>query len=50
MIVAEAQLTRRYFGTSPVHTIPSFTYSRLVQLKHIQLCPHARRHPSHEYK
>ncbi|VUZ50149.1 unnamed protein product [Hymenolepis diminuta] len=34
MIVAEAPLARRYFGTSPVHTIPSFSYNRPVQLKH----------------
>ncbi|VUZ51127.1 unnamed protein product [Hymenolepis diminuta] len=34
MVVAEAQLTRRCFGSSPVHTIPSFSFNRPVQLKH----------------
>ncbi|KAM3183954.1 hypothetical protein ACTXT7_009323 [Hymenolepis weldensis] len=34
MVVAEAQLIQRYFGTSPVHAIPSSSYNRPVQLKH----------------
>ncbi|KAM3180241.1 hypothetical protein ACTXT7_016673, partial [Hymenolepis weldensis] len=34
MIVAEAPLTRRYFITNAVHTVPSFSYNRPVQLKH----------------
>ncbi|KAM3172316.1 hypothetical protein ACTXT7_014785 [Hymenolepis weldensis] len=41
MIVAEATLTRQYFGTSHVHTVPSFSYNRPVQLslaRHIFLC------------
>ncbi|KAM3182941.1 hypothetical protein ACTXT7_011333 [Hymenolepis weldensis] len=28
MIVAEAPLTRRYYITNTVHTVPSFSYSR----------------------
>ncbi|KAM3177519.1 hypothetical protein ACTXT7_004391 [Hymenolepis weldensis] len=34
MIVAEAPLTRRYFITNAVHTVPSFSYNRPDQLKH----------------
>ncbi|VUZ53594.1 unnamed protein product [Hymenolepis diminuta] len=34
MVVTEALLTWRCFGTSPVHTVPSFSYNRPVQLKH----------------
>ncbi|KAM3180845.1 hypothetical protein ACTXT7_015516 [Hymenolepis weldensis] len=34
MMVAEAPLTLRYFRTSPVHTVPPFSYNRPVQLKH----------------
>ncbi|KAM3184348.1 hypothetical protein ACTXT7_008532 [Hymenolepis weldensis] len=51
MIVAVAQLTRRCFGTGPLHTIPSFFLKPSLPIKaHMQLCPHARPHPSDEYK
>ncbi|KAM3181239.1 hypothetical protein ACTXT7_014754 [Hymenolepis weldensis] len=33
MVVAEAPLTRRCLGTSPVHSVPSFSYNRPVQSK-----------------
>ncbi|VUZ55529.1 unnamed protein product [Hymenolepis diminuta] len=34
MIIAEASLTRRCFGTSPVNTVSSLSYNRPVQSKH----------------
>ncbi|KAM3178901.1 hypothetical protein ACTXT7_001648 [Hymenolepis weldensis] len=34
MVVAEEPLTRRYFITNAVHTVPSISYKRPVQLKH----------------
>ncbi|VUZ39043.1 unnamed protein product, partial [Hymenolepis diminuta] len=41
MIIAETPLIRLYLETCPVHTVPSFSYNRLVQLKHTQLWHHA---------
>ncbi|VUZ47881.1 unnamed protein product [Hymenolepis diminuta] len=42
VIVAEAALTQQCFGTSPVHTTPSFSYNRFAQLKHTYNYVHTR--------
>ncbi|VUZ41907.1 unnamed protein product [Hymenolepis diminuta] len=34
MTVAGTRLTRLILGTSPVHTVPSFSYNRPLQLEH----------------